>query len=109
MQITEFPDDAESDVFSEIAWGVMRRQWEFGVIYASVWSRVGTDSILWLTYLTKTAMKAKIYFCSIREEKKYPTFDCISDVSWLCFVKKETLRLRHTHKDFNYILSKGRI
>lgn len=80
-----------------------------GVIYAFARSRVGTDSILWLMYLTKTAMTTKIYFCSIGEEKKYRTFDCVSDVFWLCFVKKETLRLRRTHKDTNYILSKERI
>lgn len=50
-----------------------------------------------------------LFFYLNREEKEYRTFDCISDVSWLCFVKKETLRLRRTHKDTIYILSKERI
>lgn len=33
-----------------------------GFIYAFARSRVGTDSILWSMYLTKTAMTTKIYF-----------------------------------------------
>ena len=41
-----------------------------GVIYAFARSRVGTDSILWLMYLTKTAMTTKIYFFILTGKKR---------------------------------------
>lgn len=43
------------------------------------------------------------YFYSLKEEKEYWGFDKTSGD------KKETLRLRHTHKDTIYILLKERI
>lgn len=81
-----------------------------GVIYAFARSRVGTDSILWLMYLTKTAMITKIYFYSAMEEKEYEPLTAFrKSLGYVSSRKKLFASAVLTHKDTIYIISKGRI